>query len=79
MNRDREVGIGVGRARARARARARGWLGLGLKVEVYYFLIPARIYKILLIQWNLRIKDTLGAAMLYFVGRLSSSRRFKMY
>ena len=30
------------------------------------------------LQWSLRIKDTLGA-MLSFVGRLSSSRRFKMY
>ena len=28
---------------------------------------------------SLRIKDTLGPAMLSFVGRLSSSWRFKMY
>ena len=30
-----------------------------------------------IIHWSFRIKDTLGVAMLYFVGKLSSSQRFK--
>ena len=30
------------------------------------------------VQWNLRIKDTLGPVVLSYVERLSSSRRLKM-
>ena len=33
---------------------------------------------VLSIQWNLQLKDTLGAAILSFFERLSSSRRLKM-
>ena len=33
----------------------------------------------LVVEWNLRIRDTLGLAILSLVGRLSSFRRLKMY
>ena len=44
---------------------------------IYNLFVLCSLLDNLGLQWNLRIKDTLGPTTLSFVERLSSSRRFK--
>ena len=61
---------------------AHGQLPLTLCITMSHYLYKYQktsLFNIYVLQWSLRVKDTLGLAMLSFVGRLSPSQRFEMY